>query len=307
MLLNPTRFRPAPPPTLPPAVAHRAPPAGWWPPAWASAWGDDRYGLWAELEVEDSRLNGGTVLSGSSGKVVQRFRWMEPGSFLMGSPDSEPNHESDEGPQHQVTLTQGFWLADTACTQALWLAVAGGENPSHFKDDAQYPVESVIWNNVKEKFLPKLQALLPPDCEATLPTEAQWEYACRAGTTTPFNFGDNITPALVNYDGNYPYNDGEKGEYRNRTVPVKTLPANPWGLYEMHGNVWEWCFDEKRDYAEGAVLDPLGAIGNGPRLLRGGSWNFIARFARSAYRIRLLGVRDFRPGSIGFRVALRFK
>lgn len=304
MQLTPTRIDPAPPPTLPPAVTHRVPPAGQWPPAWASAWGDDRYGLWAELEVEDSGLSGGLVLSGSSGKVVQRLRWIEPGSFLMGSPDTEPGRYDDEGPQHPVTLTQGFWLADTACTQALWLAVVGGKNPSHFKEDTQCPVEQVSWDGVKEKFLPKLQALLPPNCEATLPTEAQWEYACRAGTTTPFSFGDTITPSLVNYDGNHPYNGGEEGEYRKRTVPVKTFLANGWGLYEMHGNVLEWCWDKKRNYAEGAVVDP-GAIGDGPRPLRGGSWLDFARGARSASRDG--NHRVYRNGRVGFRVALRFK
>jgi formylglycine-generating enzyme required for sulfatase activity len=292
-----------PHPALPPEPARRTPPADQWPPAWASAWGDDRYGLWAELEVEDSRLSGGLV-SGTSGKVMQRFRWIEPGSFLMGSPDSEPIHQSDEGPQHLVTLTQGFWLADTACTQALWLAVAGN-NPSRFANNLQLPVEQVSWDDVTEKFLPKLQALLPLGFETTLPTEAQWEYACHAGTTTPFSFGDNITTDQVNYDGDFPYNGGPKGENRRRTVPVKTLPANPWGLYEMHGNVWEWCWDEKRDYAEDAVIDPIGAIGDGPRLLRSGSWLYGARDARSTYRYRAL--RDDRDDDVGFRVALKFK
>jgi formylglycine-generating enzyme required for sulfatase activity len=257
------------------------------------------------LEVEDSRLSGGMVLSGSSRKVVQRFRWIEPGSFLMGSPNYDPRGFDGEGPQHPVTLTQGFWLADTACTQAMWLAVAGGKNPSNFKGDAQCPVEQVSWDDVNEKFLPKLQSLLPPGCEATLPTEAQWEYACRAGTTTPFSFGDNINPALVNYDGNYPYNGGEKSEDRQRTVPVKALPANGWGLYEMHGNVWEWCRDDMRNYAEGAVVDPIGAIGDGPRLLRGGSWRDPAMYVPSAYRF--VYHRGFRSGILGFRVALRFK
>jgi len=292
-------------PTLTPAVPPRAPPASQWPPAWASAWGDDRYGLWAELEVEDSRLSGGLVLSGSSRKVVQRFRWMEPGSFLMGSPKSEPERANDEDPQHPVTLTQGYWLADTTCTQALWLALVGGDNPSRFKDDLQLPIENVSWDDVIRQFLPKLQALLPADAEATLPTEAQWEYACRAGTSTPFSWGDNIHPGLVNYDGNHPYNDGPKGEYRERTVPVLALPANPWGLHQMHGNVWEWCWDEKRNYAEGAVVNPTGAVGDGQRVLRGGSGIRQARSARSAYRNRYH--RGYRLDSLGFRVALKFK
>jgi formylglycine-generating enzyme required for sulfatase activity len=294
-----------PHPARSPELAHRAPPADQWPPAWASAWGDDRYGLWAELELEDRRLSDGLELSGSSGKVVQRFRWIEPGSFLMGSPISEPERQRFEGPQHSVTLTQGFWLADTACTQALWLVVVGGRNPSGFTGDLQLPVEQVSWDDVTRRFLPELQALLPADAVATLPTEAQWEYACRAGTTTPFSWGDTIHSGLVNYDGNHPYNGGPKGEYRERTVPVLTLPANNWGLHQMHGNVWEWCWDERRDYAESAMVDPTGAIGDGQRVLRGGSWHFLARIARSADRI--ISFRASRSNYFGFRVALRFK
>jgi len=237
--------------------------------------------------------------------VTQRLRYIAPGSFWMGSPDSEPGRHNNEGPQHPVTLTEGFWLADTACTQALWLAVAGGENPSNFKDDTQCPVEQVSWNDVNEKLLPKLQALLPPGFEATLPTEAQWEYACRAGTSTPFSFGDNIDPSFVNYHGKYPYNNGPKGEYRERTVPVKALPANDWGLYQMHGNVFEWCWDEPRKYAESAIVDPTGAIGDDRRVLRGGSWGGVAKQARSTYRNDALRYKCY--NSIGVRVALRFK
>jgi formylglycine-generating enzyme required for sulfatase activity len=236
---------------------------------------------------------------------VQRFRWIEPGSFLMGSPDSEHERDDDEGPQHPVTLTQGFWLADTACTQALWLALVGGRNPSRFTGVWEWPVENVSWDDVTQRFLPKLQALLPTDAEATLPTEAQWEYACRAGTTTPFSWGDTIDPSLVNYDGNHPYNGGPKGEYRERTVPVLALPANDWGLYQMHGNVWEWCWDEKRDYAEGTAVDPMGAVGDGPRGLRGGAWLRLAWNARSACRVH--DSRTLSYGGIGFRIALKFK
>jgi formylglycine-generating enzyme required for sulfatase activity len=202
-------------------------------------------------------------------------------------------------------LTQGFWLADTACTQALWLVLVGGSNPSNFTGDLQLPVENVSWADVTEQFLPKLQTLLPAETEAILPTEAQWEYACRAGTATPFSWGNNIHPGLVNYDGDNPYNNGPKGEYRRRTVPVLALPANDWGLYQMHGNVWEWCRDEKRDYAEGTVVDPTGGIGDGPRGLRGGSWSNRARRARSAYRDHY--VRDYRYPNFGFRIALKFK
>jgi len=137
-----------------------------------------------------------------------------------------------------------------------------------------------------------------------LPTEAEWENACRAGTTTPFSFGANVTTEQVNYDGNYPYAGAAKGEYREMTVPVKSLPMNPWGLYEMHGNVWEWCLDELSPYQSGLAVNPLGA-GEGEavrqRVVRGGSWSVLAWYARSA------GRNGFGPGDrhiyLGFRVA----
>jgi formylglycine-generating enzyme required for sulfatase activity len=261
------------------------------PPHWAEAWGDDLYGLWAEFVIGEQR---------------QRMRWIEPGQFWMGSPGPsdpelppEPECNEDEGPRHRVTISAGFWLADTACTQALWTVVMGS-NPSRFSDDAQCPVENVSFENVQAF----LTALRPAgvDADAALPTEAQWEYACRAGTDTPFHFGAQITPAWVNYDGNLPYNQGAKGEYRQRTVPVKALPANRWGLYQMHGNVFEWCRDGLRDYTDAEVLDPEGPMG-AARALRGGSWLSSAGYCRSALRFA------FEPGNrsdgLGFRLVLR--
>ena len=162
----------------------------------------------------------------------------------MGSPESEPERYDYEGPQHQVTLSQGFWMFDTAVTQALWQAVMDN-NPSKFKDPDK-PVENVSWDDC-QRFLVKLNVRVP-GLELTLPTEAQWEYACRAGTQTPFYFGDNITPEQVNYNGNYPYVGAETGLYRRETVTVKELPCNDWGLYQMHGNVREWCLDGMRNY-----------------------------------------------------------
>ena len=261
------------------------------PPPFASAWGDDAFGLWAEFRMETP--------GGES--VVQNFRWIEPGAFWMGSPDEEPQRYADEGPRHPVTISRGFWLADTACTQALWQAVMG-DNPSQFKDDPQ-PVETVSWGEVQE-FLRRLQSLLP-GCQADLPSEAEWEYACRAGTTTPFCFGPQITPQQVNYHGNYPYANGESGEYRQKTVAVKSLPANTWGLYEMHGNVWEWCKDGQRTYDEQAQIDPLGPLTGDelPRSVRGGSWISYAGWSRSAIR------SADQPGDassiLGFRFCLR--
>jgi formylglycine-generating enzyme len=191
------------------------------PTPWAGEWGEDEFSLWMALTFQGVR---------------QVFRWVLPGAFLMGSPEDEPERWAEYETQHPVTLTQGYWLADTACTQALWQAVMG-ENPAAFQGDVNNPVEQVSWNNVQE-FIIRLNNSVP-ELEAYLPTEAQWEYACRAGTTTPFSFGKNITPEQVNYDGNHPYAGDKKGLFRKKTVPVKSLPPNPWGLYEIHGNVWE--------------------------------------------------------------------
>jgi sulfatase modifying factor 1 len=254
------------------------------PALWASEWGEDEFGLWMALTFQGIR---------------QVFRWISPGTFLMGSPEDEPERYDDET-QHPVTLTQGYWLADTACTQALWEAVMG-KNPAYFKDDANNPVERVSWNGVQE-FIAKLNSLVPA-LEARLPTEAQWEYACRAGTTTPFSFGKNITPEQVNYNGNYPYAGGKEGLYRGKTVPVKSLPPNPWGLFEMHGNVWEWCNDWfVGDYPMESVVDPNGPPSGANRVLRGGSWNNYGRSVRSAYRYRR--GPDARYGSLGLRLSL---
>ena len=178
------------------------------------------------------------------------------------------------------------------------------DNPSHFTGDPQRPVEQVSWHDVQQ-FLRKLEALLP-GCQADLPTEAEWEYACRAGTETPFSFGAQIPPKQVNYDGNFPYAGGEKGLYRRETVPGKSLPPNAWGLYEMHGNVWEWCADGLRTYGGEPQADPVGPVLEGERawrVVRGGSWDYIAWGTRSAFR------RAHRPGLannlLGFRLCLR--
>ena len=188
------------------------------PPLDAVAWGFDFFGLWKTLEIAD---------------VQQTMRWIPLGEFLMGSPTDEPERGDNET-FHSVRLTAGFWLADTPCTQALWQAVTG-KNPSNFKGE-QLPVEQVSWEDADE-FLTKCNNMIP-GLRLSLPTEAQWEYACRSGTTTPFNIGENIAPKQVNYDGNNPYDGGDKGIYRGETVPVKfeDFSSNAWGLYQMHGN-----------------------------------------------------------------------
>ena len=244
--------------------------------------GRDEYGLYREIAI-----NG----------VGQRFRWIEPGQFLMGSPDDEPERSSNEV-QHTVTLTQGYWLADTACSQRLWQKVMG-ENPSEFKAKDN-PVENISWQDV-QAFISRAKKS-HPELNLRLPTEAEWEYACRAGTQTPFFWGENITPEQVNYDGEYPYADGEKGLNRGKTCGVKALPANHWGLYQMHGNVWEWCADWYGDYPQHGVKDPQGPESGGYRVLRGGSWIRYGRDCRSGCRGH--GHPEFRSASYGFRLAL---
>jgi formylglycine-generating enzyme required for sulfatase activity len=254
---------------------------GFGKPSWAHRFGRDKYGLYADFKVKG---------------VTQRMRWIMPGKFMMGSPQSEPERLDDEQ-QHKVILTRGFWLAETACTQALWLAVME-DNPSSFKGDDR-PVDSVSWNDA-QAFIKNINTDIP-SLELHLPTEAQWEYACRAGTATPFHFGSTITTDQANFNGNYPYNKGPKGESRKKTVSVKTFSCNAWGLYEMHGNVWEWCQDWYGAYPKNTIVDPTGPNEGESRVLRGGSWFDYGRDVRSAGRRR--NEPAVRHGSHGLRLA----
>ena len=221
------------------------------PPAWARAWGEDRFGPFATLQVEGTR---------------QRFRWLPPGTYVRGSPEHEAGRWDHEGPQHEVTLTQGFWLGDTPVTQALWRAVMG-ENPSRFVDPER-PVERVSWDDV-QAFGARLGELHPA-LAPRLPSEAEWEYACRAGTHEATWAGDlellgvRHAPQLdviAWYGGNsgvgYDLDEAEdtsgweeQQHPRDRAGPrkVATQQPNPWGLYDMLGNVWEWCADADRDF-----------------------------------------------------------
>jgi hypothetical protein len=246
-------------------------------------------------------LRHGLYLDVSFGSLVQRFRWIEPGEFWMGSPEGEPERDNDEGPRHVVRLTAGFWLADTACAQAVWQAVMGN-NPSRFQDDPQNPVEQVSWDDVQD-FLRRVEGLFP-GLWASLPSEAEWEYACRAGSDTAFNLGESISPEQANYGGTKAYASGPTGEYRQRTVAVKHFEANAWGLYQMHGNVWEWCADGQRAYDNSLQVDPRGPDeAEAVRVVRGGSWLNVPRGLRSAYRVRWH--RDYRYDYLGFRFSLR--
>lgn len=204
-----------------------------------------------------------------------------------------------------------------AVTNAQWFAVMGTEPSKKYYVKFQgnnQPVVGVSWHDCN-KFCQELSARTVK--EFRLPSEAEWEYACRANTTTPFHFGETITPALVNYDGNYPYGNAAKGEYRKKTVDVGSFSPNAWGLYQMHGNVWEWCLDEWHDNYNSKPQslkdngsEPWGEIkvddnDNRSRLLRGGSWIVNARFCRSAYRIG--GDARIQSYDFGFRVVCRLQ
>ncbi|PNY33948.1 formylglycine-generating enzyme family protein [Rhodopirellula baltica] len=255
-------------------------------PDWASGWGQDRYGYFAEFSIRTGPMYWEIV--------TQRMRWIPAGTFLMGSPESEAER-SDNEVQHEVTISQGFWLADTTCQQELWEAVMAN-NPSQFKG-LQHPVENVNYHDALE-FCERIAELVP-GLRLQLPTESQWEYACRAGTTTAFSYGETVSTDDVNYDGNYPMPNSPPGEYRQTTIDCKMLHPNDWGLYQMHGNVREWCSDWYGPYDREATVDPNGPPTGSSRVFRGGCWIVDARLARSAYRFRY--APGLRSSALGFR------
>ncbi|QLQ34191.1 MAG: formylglycine-generating enzyme family protein [Candidatus Thiothrix singaporensis] len=265
---------------------HLSPPV--FPYAWASDWGEDPHGLWMAFTLQGVR---------------HAFRWIQLGTFMMGSPETEKGRWEDEV-LHQVTLSKGFWMAETPVTQSLWQSVMG-ENPSRFKGDNR-PVEQVSWHDA-QAFISKLNQL-HPDLIVCLPTEAEWEYACRAGTQTPFNFGVELSLDKVNYRGTWEYKAGEWGDgAKKETTDVASYPCNAWGLYDMHGNVLEWCQDAWQDKLPAEpVTDPLIAGGEQEagveRVIRGGSWDDNGRDCRSACRHG--DVPAGRVSNLGLRLVL---
>ena len=232
------------------------------------------------------------------------------GSFLMGTEETEvirlcKEYEIDwfkcEMPQHRVNLKE-FYLGKYPVTQEQYQAIMGS-NPSDFKDNPKNPVEKVSWDDAQE-FCQKLKDKTKKNYR--LPSEAEWEYACRAETTTAFYFGETISTDQVNYDGNYTFGKGKKGVYREKTTPVGSFPANKFGLYDLHGNVWEWCEDVWRENYENAPMDGSSWNENDSqstlRTLRGGSWFFTPRLCRSADRYRFNA--GLRYDGIGFRLAV---
>ncbi len=264
------------------------------PASWANEWGEDEYGLWMAFSYQGHR---------------HAFRWIPPGSFMMGSPEDEKGRPDNET-QRKVTFETGFWLGEFPVTQGLYQAVIG-ENPSHFKDKQNseaLPVEKVSWLDA-QKFTSALNQL-HPELNTYLPFEAQWEYACRAGTTTAFWFGDEIDLEKANYGG-----VEDKG--RKQTNALGDYPANPWGLFDMHGNVLEWCLEPYQAKNEmRSILEPGQP---GPQQdsqsqalteqdkeqafpLCGGSWLSLGLRCRSAFRRGFgAGYRDY---DFGFRLSL---
>jgi formylglycine-generating enzyme len=266
-------------------------PLGDFPPPWASAWGDDPYGLWADLTV-----NG----------VTQRMRWIEPSGpegFWMGSSKAERDAikdkaardwaNSSENEHRKVIVRDGFWLADTPCTQAFWRAVTR-RNPSNFRygfGASDRPVEQVSWISVMRQFVDRFAET--PDWgtgdRVCLPNEKQWEYATRAGAVTAYWWGDESGDLYAHWN-------------RSRhdiTRPVKSFAPNPYGLFDVHGNVWEWCDDVWRDMLGSPHVRMDGTL----RVVRGGSWIDLPARARAAYRFRW--PTDGAQSNRGFRFALR--
>ncbi|WP_249096458.1 bifunctional serine/threonine-protein kinase/formylglycine-generating enzyme family protein [Argonema galeatum] len=233
--------------------------------------------------------------------------YIPAGTFTMGAPSTEKDSGDYERPQHRVTI-KAFLMGKYPVTQAQWKAVANlpkvnldlNSDPSRFKG-ANRPVEQVSWYDAVE-FCDRLSRHTGKTYR--LPSEAEWEYACRAGTTTPFYFGETITPELANYNGNYTYGLGAKGKYRQETTPVGSFPSNAFGLYDLHGNVYEWCADHWHSNYQSAPNDAtiwLTSDERSNRLLRGGSWYSYPRYCRSASRSYYVVAGDG-ADVIGFRV-----
>jgi formylglycine-generating enzyme required for sulfatase activity len=230
-----------------------------------------------------------------------KMNWVAPGRFVMGSPPTEAGRSNDEGPQTDVTMSRGFWLGVFAVTQDDWKSIAEGAiglnaEPSFFHGE-RLPVEQVSWQDCQswlEELNSSEESRLPAGFQYRLPTEAEWEFACRAGTSTAFHFGD-AQPGL---DESAWYSNNSSGQ----THSVGAKKPNTWGFHDMHGNVWEWCQDRYGALPGGSVIDPQEPIAGLNRVFRGGSWGVAASRCRSAYRV--WNKPSYRDYTVGFRVAI---
>lgn len=238
--------------------------------------------------------------------------WQEPisgmgfvlipkGNFYMGNTSTNKSSNNDQ--LHLVTITENFWLAEMEVTQGQWQKVMGNkelhpEKPSPFRNDnPHYPVVSISYYDI-QNFLRKLEKLSPKN-QFRLPTEAEWEYACRAGTVTAFSNGSHISDSLANFKADFPSKYASIGEYIGHPTPVGSYPPNPWGLYDMHGNVWEWVSDWYAPYSSKHLIDPKGPQSGTMKVIRGGSWYFSADNARSYFR------KTHYPKTWGFSIGFR--
>ena len=249
-------------------------------------------------ETQKKAVDKGLALEIEFKDVGIILRLIPAGTFTMGSPKDEKDRFDSEV-QHEVTLSESYWMGKYEVTQSQWKAIMGN-NPSVFKGD-DLPVESVSWNDC-QKFIAALNKKyadkLPKGYEFSLPTEAQWEYACRAGTTTATHYGNSFSSTQANFNGAYPYGGASKARYLDKTSNVGSYKANAWGLYDMHGNVYEWCSDWYGSYGANAVVDPKGAKTGASRVYRGGGWYNGGRLCRSA-------IRNYYSPSYGSGLGLR--
>ena len=248
--------------------------------------------------------------------IGMRMVLIPPGEFLMGSPLSEVGRDEDEHPRRHVRITRPYYIGVYEVTQAEYKQVMGS-NPSWFSkggrfeaevtqmDTDRFPVEGVTWSDATE-FCRRLSSFAHEEAAGRvyrLPTEAEWEYACRAGTSTPFHFGKLLTGEEANVHGRFPYGTSEEGIYLGRPAPIGSYPGNAFGVHDMHGNVWEWCSDwySSTYYSSSPLSDPPGAPRGVRRVIRGGGWDSLSRYCRSAYRRSF--APNFRSYDVGFRVA----
>lgn len=249
---------------------------------WQNSLGQDQYGVFCDVKIKE---------------VTQCFRYIPPGTFLMGAPESDEHAAGEERPQHPVSISEGYWLADTPCTQELWQTVMG-DNPSQFSmfaDSFHRPVENIVFKGDKnsvEAFLKQLAQYFPSNLTVTIPTEAQWEYACRAGTKSAYWWGNHEIKRMANTASSL-----------NTTTPVFSYAPNPWGLFDMHGNVWEWCLDDGlNEYTNQVCVNPLEDKSHFTRVSRGGAWNSDMVNARATVRFPRPLVRPARD--LGVRILL---